>query len=38
MVEELKQRQRRVAEMKKDLSNFVEWSQGLLRDVLATLH
>jgi hypothetical protein len=38
MVEELKQRQRRVAEMKRDLSNFVEWSEGLLRDVLATLH
>ena len=38
MIQELKQRQRRVADLKPGLTTFAESSQGLVREVLATLY
>ena len=38
MIAELKQRQKQLEEMKRDLATFVESTEGLLHEVLATLH
>ena len=38
MLEELKQKQRRLEEMKSSISDFVSYSTGIVREVFATLH
>jgi hypothetical protein len=37
MLDELKQRQKRVSEVTGNLSEFVDSSQGLLKDIIVTL-